>query len=1065
MPEERRVVTILFADVTGSTALGETTDPEDTRAVLGRYYAIAREVVAEHGGTLEKFIGDAVMAVFGMPTAHGDDAERALAAALALRDRVASDAHTATLALRIGVNTGEVVATREASGGDFLITGDAVNIAARLQQHAEPGAILVGERTGRAVTGFRFTEAQRITVKGKREPIVGSVLSERSADRRVPRAPFLGRENDLAQLELTARRAFSERRPQLVTITAPAGTGKSRLVEEFAARLPRRDVTVATAQCLPYGSAVTFLPLQGLVRGLLRIGRDADFAPALRDAFASGGYSGDDARRLAGLVGVTLGDAGDSERSDRDEIFSAWRLLVEVLAAKGPLLVIFEDLHWASDTLLDLVEHITVSRTSAPLVMVALARPELLDRRPHWGGGRRSFTSIGLEPLSAEETLRLVNVLTEGVPGAIAAAIVERAGGNPFFLGELVRAYEDRRRAGAADDEIRLPDSVHATVLARIDGLPATERTVLEFAAVTGRTARVASLAALLPEPGETAIGAALEALAERDLLVAQGAGAYTFRHIVIREVAYATLPRAERVLAHLRLATWFEQQAPQSGDRFAELVAYHYRQAIALSPGGKPPQGLRVEVVVRALEVAARAAWNAGAFAEAGQQIREAIRIAPAEDHLRLYELLGDVMQFGDAAVDGYREAFERWQAAPGDPRVGARLMVKRLGVYARWSGSLSRPLLPAEMLPLTEEATALLARGPDPLTEARLAMIRAFRAGGAEQLTDRDKLTELATGAMSARRVYAERRDAAAESEALDALASLYRSGFGDCETALGFARDRIAMSDRLELLERADAWNVAVWDLTYLGRYEEAIRTCAEARGTLRPGEPESFFSHAVSWAAYSAMLCGRWDDTVELCDWLVQMREEVGAAIGRFTISGWLAGLRVAASRIDTTRLARYRSTFAAIADVASLPSKSPAGEFYRGILEGDARSYHRFLLAHSGYRDRKGEAIAMLLFDHRENVRERELASIEQQALHDPPALTLRVALARALRSGADKVRAAVALLDANDLIADAARTQALLALRTHELRDREDAERRLTALGDRQYLQVLAEEW
>jgi len=263
-------VTVVFADVIGSTALGEASDPEDVRAILGRYYAIAREVVAEHGGTLEKFIGDAVMAVFGIPQAHGDDADRALSTALTLRQRVAADSQTASLRLRIGVNTGEVVASRDAAGSDFLVTGDAVNLAARLQQHADDGAILVGERTRRAVAGaFRFGDEQRLAVKGKAAPLSAATLLDQVQGRRVQRAPFLGRATDLAQLDLVAKRAFGERRPQLVTISAPAGTGKSRLVDEFATRLGD-EVVVATAQCLPYGAAVTFLPLRGLLRGLLR---------------------------------------------------------------------------------------------------------------------------------------------------------------------------------------------------------------------------------------------------------------------------------------------------------------------------------------------------------------------------------------------------------------------------------------------------------------------------------------------------------------------------------------------------------------------------------------------------------------------------------------------------------------------------------------------------------------------------------------------------------------------------------------------------------------------------
>ena len=1066
MPEERRVVTVLFADVAGSTSFGESNDPEDTRAVLGRYYAIAREVIGEHGGTVEKFIGDAVMAVFGIPQAHGDDADRALLAALALRDTAAADPQTAALTLRIGVNTGEVVAARESDARDFLVTGDAVNIAARLQQHAEPGSIVVGERTCRAVAGFRFAESQKIQVKGKRDPIVGATLLERVSERRA-RAPFLGREHDLAQLDLVAQRAFSERRPQLVTITAPAGTGKSRLVEEFAERLPRSDVTVATAQCLPYGGAVTFLPLQGLVRGLLRIGSDADFGPALREAFAAGGYSDEDGRRLAGLVGATLGDAGENgERSDRDEIFGAWRLLVEALAAKGPLLVVFEDLHWASDTLLDLVEHVTVSRTAAPLVMVALARPELLDRRPHWGGGRRSFTSIGLEPMTADETLRLVNVLTEGVPGAIAATIVERAGGNPFFLGELVRAYEDRRRAGAHDDEIQLPDTVHATVLARIDGLPATERAVLEYAAVAGRTARVSSVSALLTDLGDAAVAHALDELADRDLLVAHGGGAYTFRHIVIREVAYATLPRAERVRAHIRLAAWLEQDAPAAGNELAELVAYHYRQAIRLSPSERLPEGLQLDVVLRALEGAANAAWNAGAFAEAAQQLREAIRIAPAQEHLRLYELLGDVMRFGDDAVSGYGDALAQWQAATArDPHVGVRLMVKQLVVLTRWAGSISRPAEADEIDKMIAEARRLFQLAPDPYLEARLAGIEAFQTNKDEELSDRDALFRIAERAAAAREFHAQRGDAEAESEALDALGWLHGIALNDTEKALGFARERIAMSDRLGILERADAWNMAVWDLNILERYDEAIEVCAEARRTQRPGEPKGMFSHAIAWAAFSAMLCGRWDETLVLCDQLVEQREDAGPALGRFTTPGWLAALRVASARLDSTRLARYRSTYSSIADIANLPVGKGHWLAITGILESDARALHAYLADPEGSRDRKSEAVVTLLFEHRDALTEEELIVLERQRVDDPPIIVRRVALARAMNAGPTELRSAIAMLDEGDLVADAARAMTLLALRTHREDDRAEAERRLKALGDRAYLQLLAEEW
>ena len=1000
------------------------------------------------------------MAVFGIPQAHGDDADRALSTALTLRQRVAADPQTASLRLRVGVNTGEVVASRDATGGDFLVTGDAVNLAARLQQHADDGAILVGERTRRAVAGaFRFGDEQRIAVKGKAAPLSAATLLEQVQGRRVQRAPFLGRETDLAQLDLVARRAFGERRPQLVTISAPAGTGKSRLVDEFATRLGD-EIVVATAQCLPYGAAVTFLPLRGLLRGLLRIERDDNLMAPLRTVFTNAGHNDEDAQRLCAIIGATLGDTSETERRDRDEIFAAWRLLIEVLAGRGPLLVVFEDLHWASDTLLDLVEHVTVSRTSAPLVMVALARPELLDRRPTWGGGRRNFTSMALEPLSADDARQLVGVLTETVPGRIADRIVERAGGNPFFVGELVRAYEDHRRAGTQDDDIVLPDTVHATVLARIDGLPAVERSVLEFAAVAGRTARAAAVSTLLPDLEPRQIAAALEALAERELLTPQTADAYTFRHIVIREVAYATLPRADRVRAHLRLARWLEEDAPAHGNELVELTAYHYRQAIALSPGGRVPEGLPVATVMRALERAAQVASNGGAFREAREQLGEAIRIAPAEEHLRLSELLGDVLRFGDGAIDGYAEAFELWVAKPGgDPRVGARLVVKRLNVLGRWSGSLSRPVDGDEFDALAAVARRLLDSAPNEMLEAQLACARAFQS---RALVARPTaLADLARDVESARRLYAERGDAEAESEALDALGAIYRN-YGDSERALGFARQRIANSARLGLLERADAWSVALWDLTLLGRYRDAIATYKEARGALRAGEPDYILAHAATWATYCAMLCGQWDDSQSFADELVSMREQGPVGIGRFTVPGLIAAIRVAAARLDATRLARYRSVFTAVANIAQL--KPPTRLLWEALIGSDARIARQYLLQPTGQRERKAELIAMILFELDERIPDSELDEIERQSVREPPMMTLRIQAARALNRGVPELRQVVVAMDQGDLVWDAARAAALLAIRTAATADREDAERRLRALGDLLYLGRMAEE-
>ena len=493
MPEERKLVTILFADVTGSTELGESLDPEDVRALMGRYYAHAQRVISQHGGTLEKFIGDAVMAVFGLPRAHGNDAERALAAALALREAIATDPLLGgRLLLRMGVNTGEVVATSDQASGDFLVTGDAVNVAARLQQAAGPDEIVVGGRTATAAqNAFLFGEVHLIEVKGKREPLRVFPLVEMRTARLVGRPPLIGRRQDLLQLDLLRMRTLEERRPQLVSIVAPAGTGKTRLLEEFLAQLDAADgFQVATARCLPYGQTLTYWPLRGLLTDLLggEIGK-----PLVADAFGRGGQTAEDAARLADLVLATLGIEREGV-IDRESIFAAWRLLVEILVHQTPRIVVFEDLHWASESLLDLVEHLMHLRTQASLLIIVLSRPELLDRRPMWGGGRRNFTSLALEPLSDAQTRELVERLTTtdgGLQETIRERIVQRSGGNPFFAIELVRGLTERGlAAGNVTTSEVLPDTVYEATLARLDLLPARERAVLQVASVAGRDFR-----------------------------------------------------------------------------------------------------------------------------------------------------------------------------------------------------------------------------------------------------------------------------------------------------------------------------------------------------------------------------------------------------------------------------------------------------------------------------------------------------------------------------------------------------------------------------------------------
>src|SRR2546421_181922 len=488
MAEERRVVTVLFADVAGSTALGDALDPEDVRVLLRRYYDVAREIVIEHGGILEKFIGDAVVAVFGFPHTHDDDPQRAVAAALSLRDRVRADPGLGErLPIRLGINTGEVVAARESATGAFPLRGDAVNVAARLQQAAESWGILCGERTvGSVRGGFDFGPVMTVEVRGKAQPIRALALLGRAAVLPVAlRMPLIGRTADLQQLELVARRALHERRPFLASIIAPAGVGKTRLLEEFLERLPSIEprATVAIAQCMPYGQRLTYWPLRGV-------------------------------------------------------------------------LYIFE--------------FVMQPRGELPLLMLALTRPELLDRRPAWGGGRRNYVSVSLEPLSDAEIGQLAERLLEGRSPELVERVVSRAEGNPFFAGELVRSCLDRPTID------QLPDTVQATVLARLDQLTPDERRTIQMGSVFGRAFRLSGLRAL--EPSLKATDEIAERLMDKDLIRPAGGDVYGFRHILIREVAYQTLTRSERGRLHAAAAEWMERIAGEREDALAERIAYHYR-------------------------------------------------------------------------------------------------------------------------------------------------------------------------------------------------------------------------------------------------------------------------------------------------------------------------------------------------------------------------------------------------------------------------------------------------------------------------------------------------------
>jgi class 3 adenylate cyclase/tetratricopeptide (TPR) repeat protein len=570
MAVSRRTVTVLFADVADSTPLGERLDPESLRRVMSRWFERMSEVLERHGGTVEKFIGDAVMAVFGIPELHEDDALRAVRAGTELRQALArlNDELERDLGvhigIRVGINTGEVVAG-DGTGGQMLATGDAVNVAKRLEEAARTGEILLGEPTRKLVENAVVLEPRdELILKGKTDPHAAwnvlAVIEGASAYARRLDAPLIGRENELQLLSGTYDEAVADRTCRLVTVVGPAGMGKSRLSSEFCSSL-RDEATILTGRCLAYGDGITFWPLVEIVGAL---GSDDGVREVLSEA-EDGELI---ATRVLGVVGTNPAPGG--------ETFWAVRRLFEELASERPLIVLVEDIHWAEPTLLDLLEYLAGWTHDAPVLLLCLARPDLLDERPGWltqtGGG------VMLEPLTDEQSGKLLDELAQEWPLDTAARkhITEAAEGNPLYLEQMAAMLAEGGPTQA------IPPTIHALISARLDRLPADERAVLESAAVAGKHFVRSALRKLLAEADQATVDAGLLSLARKDLLAARPGreDAYRFRHVLIRDAAYAGIPKEQRARLHERYADWAANtRAGKAGD-VDEIVGYHLEQA-----------------------------------------------------------------------------------------------------------------------------------------------------------------------------------------------------------------------------------------------------------------------------------------------------------------------------------------------------------------------------------------------------------------------------------------------------------------------------------------------------
>jgi class 3 adenylate cyclase len=929
--EERKLVTVLFADVVGSTALGARLDPERLREVTDAYFDAMRDELEGQGGTVEKFIGDAVMAVFGVPTAHEDDPTRALRAALGMcrrltdLNRTLDSLHGVTLAMRIGVNTGEVLAVTRPRLEGRMVTGDAVNVAARLEQAAASGQVLAAERTVRSARGFQFVEVGPLRLRGKDDAIRAYEVLEAAPGREretTTPTPMIGRQEEVELLQTLYRRMVADDRPDLVTVYGEAGIGKSRLIDEFQtwAEQLERPPTLVHGRCLPYGESMTYWPLGEMLKRQADV-LDSDPPEAALTkvrALASDLLSdrpGPDPERTAAALALTVGldDPGSpihglEPRQVSLEVASAWRTFFSALARAEPAIVVIHDLHWAGPAMLDLVEELA-DRLDTAVMFLGSARRELSAERPGWGARSRNFTSIMLEPLGARDSERLLGFLLDGaedeVPASVRGRILERAGGNPFFLEQIVRRLVEERGAAGAHagtwdlEHMDIPDTVQAVLTARIDLLEPVEKRVLRSAAVVGKEFWGGPLSRLLDEKviGEAgAVEEVLSRLEERGLIAArlssmmEGEREYAFRHILTRDVAYESLPRRERSEAHARVAGWIKDRAGERDTEFAELLAYHYAQAYRVAKddsrgAGDTVESLRSEAFHYAL-VASAQAKSKLALSAAERQGELALSLAPLPlERAEALEVLGETYFLdsdGDRAWECLKEAVDlRLANDPGDRREIARLCARALEVPTRGRGSMRTRLRREEATPYLEIGMRNADAG-DSEELARLLIVKAFWPASLEEgrgtpEEEREALESGEQAAAMAMRLGKPELASAAEDGVgqyfLDR--GLYGALHRVIERRLHLAR---SLSDPAEL---GDIYAMSAWCTYHIGRYRDAERYAGLGIDATLAGAP-AWALYCLDWRAVARCRLGEWEplfeDLSRIADQLGDRREQ-------------------------------------------------------------------------------------------------------------------------------------------------------------------------------------------
>jgi DNA-binding SARP family transcriptional activator/tetratricopeptide (TPR) repeat protein len=863
--EERKVVTVLFCDLVGFTADAEELDPEDVRALQRPYFDRVRAEVGRFGGTVEKFIGDAVMAVFGAPAAHEDDPERAVRAALAVRDAL-----TAVFEVRIGVHTGEALVTLDADprAGEGIVAGDVVNTAARLQALAPPNGILVGETTFRATRhAIDYGPRDLVRAKGKAEPVgVYEGIGVSGAPSHVREPEFVGRSRELHRLVAAFERASAERQPELVTIAGVPGIGKTRLLREFRGSVGER-ATWYQGRSLPYGDGVTYWALGEVVKacaGVLESDEPADVAAKIERAADQAVTDPAEARWVARQLGPLVGLEAEGSTA-AGEAWAAWRVFFEGLAERGPTVLALEDLHWADTGLLDFVDELVDHAADVPLVMVCTARPELLDRRPGWGGGKRNTTTVSLAPLSREETAQLVGALLRGreLPQGAQARVLERADGNPLYAREFAHLALERGVAA----EVDTPESLHALIAGRLDALAPPEKQLVQDASVVGEVLWVDALAAIAGRP-VAAVDELLHALERKEFLrrhrrsSVEGQSEYAFHHVLVRDVAYSQIPRSERAGKHRQAAEWIEALGRR--EDHAEMLAHHYVRALDLARAAHEPSALLEERARVALRDAGDRAAGLGVVSVAAAYYTRALELWPEDDPDRLRILLAQTRQHSELQHDVERWGSEALAAAlRAGERVAAAEVEVMLGDSARVRGSAEGP---AEHF---ERALELVEDEPTTASKAfvleRVGWNHLFSGNPARAKEFADAVLTISE--------EVGRHDLRAD--VLNLRGSSRRAlgdpgGVVDIEAAV-----EAAAASGSPIVEMDALGNLGVFylDLGQLQRGYAAIRRERELAERLRVPRLLVWTAAGIAEEHY---LLGRWDDAVEVAD------EALGAA---------------------------------------------------------------------------------------------------------------------------------------------------------------------------------------